>query len=229
MNNPTTLHHNANHQNRARLFLILATIGTCACASEEPASNDSNVVDGQDRAIKSIQLAVSDVTKEVVTFAENAPVPSEPAESATVGTASLIAPIFPEQGIGAKTKWSEGSLAAQRCAWASKLRFVALMRSADQATLDVFAKTPEKAKMKSLVWDESVPSDFSNPAAIRWNTGRSAEWHATAIKGACVLPTRAVLESYIADCKDSQVQSGGELKTFTRCQAQTKANSSSDL
>lgn len=212
----------------ARL-VTLALLGTlvvgCAAAADEVGSGTSDLTSaGED--LGALRDAVADVEVEHVVLPGTIATPTADVSSGTRSDsgASLTSLDWYQKWAGGKTAahaWSDGSDAGKRCAWASVLRFEAIIKDAPPE-LEGLLALQSKWTGTFQNWNNDYGGKtadgkpaYGNASGAYIFAPRSdvAKWvSATARDGSCFLPTKAMLVEYLSSCKAQVTSNGGDPK-----------------
>jgi hypothetical protein len=186
------------------LTLLAVACAACTGAGEEVAEGEANL-SAESPSLEAIRAAVANVDEARVSLADIA-TPTESAKDGTRGEHGSLFDIDWHQkwpgGKSADHTWETGTPAAQRCAWASLLRFEAILGDPPPELLALRAKytnwngafhnwnddySGSSAKGQAAYGDAKTASIVLNlPDRVSWVS-------ATARDGTCHLPTRKML------------------------------------
>jgi len=206
-------------------FCLLASVAAgCAAAAGDDVSSGSSDFTSSGEDLSGLRDAVKNVDEEHVVLAESIAVPTADVSSGSKDDTTSISGLdWYQKWAGGKTAdhaWSDGSKFGKRCAWASVLRFEAIVRDAPPELGALVASQTKwngtfqnwnndyggkTADGKDAFGDASGAYIFAPRADItKWVS-------ATAKDGSCYLPTKAMLVEYLTTCK-AQVASGTDMK-----------------
>jgi hypothetical protein len=186
------------------LTLVAVACAACAGAGDEVAEGAADL-SGESPALDAIRTAVANVDEPRVSLGDIA-TPIENAKDGTRGEQGSLFDIDWHQkwpgGRSGDHAWETGTPAAKRCAWASLLRFEAILGDPPPELRELRAKytnwngafhnwnddySGSSTKAEPAYGDAKTASIVaSRPDAVNWVS-------ATAKDGSCLLPTRKIL------------------------------------
>jgi hypothetical protein len=202
------------------LTLVAAACVGCGQAGEDVSEGESDLSGGA--SFDAIRAAVANVDEPRVSLAGIA----TPTESPKDGTRGEHASLFDVDwhqkwpgGRSADHTWENGTPEAQRCAWASLLRFEAILGDPPTELLALRAKhTNWNGGFRNWNDDYSGISPKGQPAygdaksaAIVASGPSTVHWvSATAKDGTCNLPTRTMLVEWASRLSQESADAWGE-------------------
>jgi hypothetical protein len=215
---------------RSLLFFVslaaMAWMAGCAQPTGE-SETDTGASDltGDETSVAAIKKAVADLDVEHVEIPDTIKAPNIDASTgATSEDSSVFGIDWYQKWAGGKSAdhvWQNGSDFGKRCAWASIARYELLMKADPDAFASLRTSHPK--------WDGSFTNwndDYggksadgkaaygdAKAAAIKTTASGAAKWvSATAKDGSCYLPTKAMVQSFVASCKSNDTMTSCESK-----------------
>jgi hypothetical protein len=199
--------------------LLAASAWMAGCAqpteSEDPGTGTSDLT-GDEVSVAAIKKAVANLDEEHVSLPADLKAPNIDASTgAESDDSSLFGIDWYQKWGGGKSAahvWQNGSDFGKRCAWASVARYELLLKS-DPTALAALRTAQPKWDGNFTNWNDDYAGKSADgkaaigdakEALIKTTGSGNAKWvSATAKDGSCYLPTMKMLQSFIAECKDS--------------------------
>lgn len=198
-------------------FALLTAAWLAGCAqpaTESEMETGTSDLTGDETSVAAIKKAVADLDEEHVVLPDNLQTPNIDASTgATSEDSSLFGIDWYQKWAGGKSAdhvWQNGSDLGKRCAWASVARYELLMKDrpdalaalrASHATWDgAFTNWNDDYGGKTATGKPAYGD--AKAAEIKTTASGAAKWvSATARDGSCYLPTKKMVERFVASCK----------------------------